>query len=195
MHKQRVAIFGFKDSLVGQIREFLRDCDHLTLVGFIASKSVPAIDEEDEHARRPNRKTEFVRDGHLYGLPVIAGPDASSALADLGATAALILEDDSFTRRALVGILAALDIPVVTLVHPSVFLGGSNEIGAGTVIFPNCHIGYKSDIGVSTIIQSACVIEHHNVVGSFCNINPRLTTGGFTRIGDEVEVNMSVDII
>jgi UDP-3-O-[3-hydroxymyristoyl] glucosamine N-acyltransferase len=83
----------------------------------------------------------------------------------------------------------------LSFIHPSVFLGGFNTFGEGIVIFPNCYIGYKSDIGDGTVIQSNCVIEHHNKIGSFTHVNPGLRTGGFTSIGDCVEISMSVDII
>ena len=49
---------------------------------------------------------------------------------------------------------------------------GNNDIGEGSIIFPDCYIGYKSDIGNCSIIHSGCRIDHHNVLGSFCDINP-----------------------
>lgn len=63
------------------------------------------------------------------------------------------------------------------------------------IIFPDCYLGYKTDIGDGVVIQSGCRIEHHNVIGNFCDLNPNLITGGFTKIGNYCEINISVDII
>ena len=46
-----------------------------------------------------------------------------------------------------------------------------------------------------SIIQSKCILEHHGIIGDFCNVNPGLTTGGLVKISDFCQINMSVDII
>ncbi|MCX6535215.1 MAG: shikimate dehydrogenase, partial [Actinobacteria bacterium] len=35
----------------------------------------------------------------------------------------------------------------------------------------------------------------HSVIGSYVNINPRLTTGGFVKIEDFAQINISVEIV
>ena len=34
-----------------------------------------------------------------------------------------------------------------------------------------------------------------NTIGDYCDINPKVTTGGLTKIHDGCEINISVDII
>ena len=53
----------------------------------------------------------------------------------------------------------------------------------------------NNEISKAELIQSGCRIEHHNLIGNFCDLNPNLTTGGFTKIGNYCEINISVDII
>ena len=64
-----------------------------------------------------------------------------------------------------------------------------------TITSAMCYISYKTDIGKGTIIQSNSTIEHHNVIGNYCDINPNVTTGGFTHIGDFSTVNISATLI
>ena len=105
------------------------------------------------------------------------------------------MADKGIQRKKIFNLLKKEKIKINSYIHSSVKLMGNNDIGEGSIIFPDCYIGYKSDIGNCSIIQFGCRIDHHNVLGSFCDINPNLTTGGFTKIDDLCEINISVDII
>jgi len=107
----------------------------------------------------------------------------------------LLLEDNLFVRKEVLEKLKTENIKIITFIHPSVHLGGHNEIGEGAIVFPQCYIGYKTDIGKSSIIQSCLIFEHHSVVGNYVDINPRLTTASFVNIKDFVTIYISVDII
>lgn len=192
---EKIAVFGFKDSLVGQVLELLKFDMKYEVVYFISVNGLPSIDVDIEHQKRPNRKTEFVQHGRLFDRPVFSSPNYIEKLLADEIKMVLVLEDNICLRSEIFKSIYEVNIQPISYIHSSTFLSGQNTIGEGVIIFPNCYIGYKSDIGHGTIIQSNSVIEHHNVVGNFCNINPRLTTGGFTYIGNFVEINMSVDII
>lgn len=192
---ERIAVFGFKDSLVGQVLELMKHSSDYVVEYFISLDKLPILDIDAEHKKRPNNKTEFVANGNIFGKPIYVGKDFTERLKKDGIKSVLILEDDKELRSQIFDEIKKANLQILSFIHPTVFLGGFNTIGEGVVIFPNCYIGYKSDIGNGTILQSNCVIEHHNSIGSFTDINPNLTTGGFTKIGDFVEVNISVDII
>jgi UDP-N-acetylbacillosamine N-acetyltransferase len=194
-HREKIAVFGFKDTLVGQTLEMLKAEQVYEIAYFIAVNGTPAIDIESEHLKRPNRKTEFVKDGNIFGAPVFSTRDYIHKLTTDGLKKVLVLEDTGQQRSEIFQAVIEADIEPISYIHPSTVFGGQNTIGKGVVILPNCYIGYKTDIGDGTIVQSSCVIEHHTSVGKFCDINPRLTTGGCTYIGDFVEINISVDII
>ena len=74
------------------------------------------------------------------------------------------------------------------------FFSGKNIIGEVQLYFLTIILDIKS-VGKITVIQSGCNIEHHNIIGDYCDINPKVTTGGFTKIHDGCEINISVDII
>lgn len=189
---ERIAVFGFTDTLAGQVVNFL-GADAVAF--FISVTPLPELDIEAQHALRPNAKTEFVRDGRLFGKEVVVTTDHVALLRERGIDRCLVLEDDRYLRRDIIDALDGNGIEVLSYVHPTAILCGHNTIGRGTVIFPQCYVGYKADVLDGTIVQSNCTIEHHSVIGRFCDINPNLTTGGFVGIGDLSEINMSVDII
>lgn len=191
----RIAVFGFKDSFVGQVFEFLKNLSNYQIEYFISLYDLPSLNVEHEHSKRPNRKTEFVVEEKIFGKPVYVDKDYVNRLQNDDINSVLILEDDRNIRSEIFKQIKKTNIKILSFIHPSVFFGGFNTLGEGVIIFPNCHIGYKSDIGDGTILQSNCLIEHHNSIGSFTDINPNLTTGGFTKIGDFVEINISVVII
>jgi len=191
----KIAVFGFKDALVGQVIEFLKRSSNYEIQYFLSYHTLPPLNIEHEHSKRPNRKTEFVFEGKIFEKPIYEGRDYVKRLQKDNIKAVLILEDDTNLRSMIFSELRATNIKILSFIHPTVFFGGHNTIGEGVIIFPNCYIGYKSDIGDGTIIQSNCIIGHHNSIGCFTDINPNLTTGGFTKIGDFVEINISVDII
>lgn len=192
---EKIAVFGFKDSLVGQVLQFLNAEAAYDVVYFISTTELPQLDIEKEHSKRPNRKTEFPIDGRIFGKPIFTTSDYLGKLRSDGIGKVLLLEENLLLRKEIFSNLKLAGIEPITYIHPSVFLGEQVTVGEGTVIFPKCYIGYKSDIGDGTIMQSNCAIEHHNKIGNFCDINPNLTTGGFTLISDFVEINISVDII
>ena len=204
MPKEDIAVFGFKDSMAGQLLSFLQEENKYNIVFFISLTKLRRLNIEIEHSKRPNRKTEFEKDGKIFGKDLIVFSDVNSNsnsidyvsfLKKKGINKCFLLEDNLLKRKEVFSMLKLNGIDLITYIHPSTFVAEYASIGEGSVIFPNCYVGYKSDIGCSTIIQSNSTVEHHNSIGSFCNICPRLTTGGFTFVNDLVEIMMSVDII
>ena len=193
--KEKIVVFGFKDSLVGQVIELMKHSSNYQIEYFISLNQLPILDLNLENKKRPNTKTEFIVDGKIFGKNVFVMQNYIELLKKDGISSVLILEDNKDLRKQIFTEIKKANIKILSFIHHSVFLGGFNTLGEGVIIFPNCYIGYKSDVGRGTILQSNSVIEHHNSVGSFTDINPNVTTGGFTKIGDFVEINMSVDII
>ena len=191
----KVAIFGFKDSLVGQVLEMLKQHTKYEVEFFISIKPLSQFDIETEHLTRPNRKTEFIKDMKIFGKSVFYEPNFIDLLKREHINKVFILEDDGWTRSKIFKVLQSHKIQVLSFFHPTTVFAGHNTLGHGVIIFPQCYIGYKTDIKDNVIIQSKSTIEHHNVVNDFVNINTNLTTGGFTFIDKYAEINISVDII
>ena len=193
--KENIVIFGFKDSLLGQFLSISKVQEKYNIKYLISVNKIPTLNIAEEHKKRPNNKTEFVQEGCFLNIPVYTDSRYIDRLIDDEIRKVFVLEDDSDIRYKIIKKLTNAKIEVLSFLHDSVYLGGENNFGIGVIIFPMCYIGYKSDIGDGVIMQSNSVVEHHNTIGNFCDINPRLTTGGFTSIDNFVTIHMSTTII
>ena len=193
--KDKIAVFGFKDSLVGQFFEMSEIKKNYDVKYIISTNTLPNINVEKEHIERPNKKTEFISNNKIFHLKVIKDNNYIERLLKDKISKVFVLEDEKILRKEIINRLLNSNIEVLSFIHKSVWLGGHNEIGEGVIVFPMSYIGYKTDIKKGTIIQSNSIIEHHCVVGEFCDINPRVTTGGFTKIGNRTTISISTTII
>ena len=193
--KEKIVIFGFKDGLVGQFLKMDQISELYDIKYFISTEKIPDIDVDYEHSQRPNNKTEFIENGEIFGAPIYVDSEYIERLSNDDISKVFVLEDDSNKRASIIKRLLKAKIEVLSFIHESVWFGGNNFVDIGVIIFPMCYVGYKADIGKGTIIQNSSIIEHHSVVGEFCNINPNITTGGFTYIGDYSTIHISATII
>ena len=193
--KEQVVIFGYKDSLAGRVFNMLCEYTNYEVSFFISVNELPEINIEKEHRRRPNRKTEFAKDGTIFGKNLYIGDNYIDIIAKNKIKKCFVVEDDRYLRSKIFNKLRDNKIQILSFIHPSTIFGGYNTLGEGVIIFPKCYIGYKTDIKDGVIIETNATIEHHNVIGNYVDINPQFTTGGFTLIDDFAEINISVDII
>ena len=194
MNKERIAIFGVLDSLTGRLVELLNRLGTYEICFYISVNELPKIDAQYEHSIRPHHRTEFPIGNTIFGEEIFVGNGYIEKLRKSQIESCFVIEDNQVLRSQITEKLNNAKINVLSYIDPSTVLGGKNQLGPGTIIFPNCYLGYKSDTQVGSIIQSGSLIEHHSVVGSFVNINPRLATGGFIKIEDFAHLNISVDI-
>ncbi|MGB0743355.1 MAG: acetyltransferase [Opitutales bacterium] len=80
----------------------------------------------------------------------------------------------------------------LTLVHPSVIMGGNVTLGTGTVICPNCVLTCDIQIGDFTMLNCGATIGHDVRIGNFCTINGNAELTGCVTLGDRVFVGSHV---
>jgi len=68
--KKNIAIFGYKDSSVGQLINMLDHKLKKKLNCIISLNKIPNLRIHDEHKKRPNKKTEFIIKNKIFNLPV-----------------------------------------------------------------------------------------------------------------------------
>jgi len=190
--KQRIAIFGFSDTLVGRVLELINLQRLYEVCLFISVNQLPVLNNDYEHSVRPHGRTEFTKNGKIFGKPIFVGEQYIKKFKSLDIRACFVLEDDQLLRASIFDELNKNRIKILSYIDASTQFGGQNILGDGIVIFPNCYIGYKTDIHDGTIIQTNCTIEHHSRVGNFVNILPGMVTGGFVAIEDLSQINMAV---
>jgi acetyltransferase EpsM len=73
----------------------------------------------------------------------------------------------------------------IGLIHPTVILSPSAQIGEGVVISHNASVGPKVKIGNFNMLNSRCTIGHDSVIGDYNFISPQVAISGNTIIGNE----------
>ena len=65
-----IAIFGFKDSSTGQLINMLDDKYKKKLNCIFNVNKISKINITEEHKKRPNKKSAFILNNKIFGLPV-----------------------------------------------------------------------------------------------------------------------------
>ena len=192
-----LAIFGINDSFAGQVVNFLPSKIRGKINCLISLTPLSDIKKNISFHSKSHDKIEYPKENKIFGFPVFHDKDFTKILKKRKIKKVLICEDRGEDRLKIFKKIKKLKkkIEILKFIHKNSFFSGKNNIGEGSIIFPNNYFGYKTDVGKITVIQSGCNIEHHNTIGDYCDINPKVTTGGFTKIHDGCEINISVDII
>ncbi len=88
------------------------------------------------------------------------------------------------TRLRVCSDLESRGARFLTIVHPSVILALSVEIGQGTVICPGVIIGANAKIGNSVLINLSATIGHDAVIGDGATVSCHCDIMGYARIGE-----------
>lgn len=196
-NKKNICIFGHLDSEAGQLFNLLSTKDKIKVKFFVCFGKLPKINVVLEHNKRPNKKTSFARNGKILGKRVYDYSDYLKAIKKFNIKECFIAESNIKKRAEIYKIVKRMKIKIRKFIHSSVVFGDrqKSNIGEGTILYPKNYIGYKTDLGKCCIIQSGCSIDHHNKIDDFCNLNPGIFTGGFTKINKFSEIHIRSTII
>ncbi len=88
------------------------------------------------------------------------------------------------TRASFFKKFSAL-IPFPNLIHPTVCMDVSTQIGNGNIILPGCIIDKGCSIGNNIFFNPGCVIAHDNSIKDHSFFGPAIKTSGFVSIGEK----------
>lgn len=108
----------------------------------------------------------------VLGVPV-RGP-LEGAVED-GVEAAVLGIGANRTRRA---IAERLDLPWVTVVHPSAVVHESVELDPGTVVFAGAVVQPETTLGRHVIVNTGSSVDHDCRVGDFVHVAPGARLAG-----------------
>ena len=192
---RNVAIFGFKDSTVGQFlsyqdRKFISHIKCLINFEDILDKNL------NKDKKNPTSKLrEIIKNNKIFNIKIFSKQKVNYCLSKYNINEAYILEDSPIIRKKIFNFLKKKGIKTPNFIHETCKIGKECKIGKASILFPNCYIGYKTKIGISNIIQANTNIEHHNIIENYCNIYPNVKTAGFVHIGDMCEIFFDTSII
>ena len=99
--KEQVVIFGYKDSLAGQVLYMLREYTNYEVIFFVSVNELQEINIEEEHRKRPNKKTEFVIDDTIFGKKLYMGEKYIDILKKNKIKKCFVIDEDRYLRRKI----------------------------------------------------------------------------------------------
>lgn len=90
---------------------------------------------------------------------------------------------------------ARVEVPWITLVHPSAQVHRSVVIGAGTVIFAGVVVQPDTTIGEHSIINTGATVDHDCEIASLTHIAPGAHLAGNVRLGQGCLVGVGAALI
>jgi len=103
-------------------------------------------------------------------------------------------------RHQKLQLLDAVDVNIVSLVHPSAIISNYASIGVGSVVMAGVAVNVDVKTGCGAILNTGCSIDHDCVLGKSVHVSPGARLAGSVHIGDRswvgigAVVRQSVDI-
>lgn len=72
---------------------------------------------------------------------------------------------------------------VVSLIHPSAFIGMDVEMGIGTAVMAGVVINSSTSIGKGCIINTSSSLDHDNLLEDYVHISPGVNIAGTVKVG------------
>ena len=116
-------------------------------------------------------------------LPVMASVDA---LVAAGIDGVVLGIGDAATRRKVADEVMAVGLALVTVVHPSAFLGPGVTVGDACIVAPGSVLTRDVHLGRGVIVNYGANIGHDCVIGDFAFVGPGAVLTGDVLVGDGV---------
>ncbi len=103
-------------------------------------------------------------------------------------------------RHQKLQLLDAVDVNIVSLVHPSAIISNYASIGVGSVVMAGVVVNVDVKTGCGAILNTSCSIDHDCALGDSVHVSPGARLAGNVCIGDKswvgigAVVRQSVDI-
>ena len=122
----------------------------------------------------------------MAGGRVLGGTDQIQALSQQRIFDSIIISITSnmTVRKRLFDKYRDLGFKFINVIHPSVYVSPSAQLGCGNLIYGMVYIGTETKIGDDNLISAHSSIDHHNVVGSHNLFGPGCLTSGDVTIGN-----------
>ncbi|QZA78321.1 acetyltransferase [Deefgea tanakiae] len=90
--------------------------------------------------------------------------------------------------------LALLDLPVVTIVHPSAVISPFSMIGYGSVVLANSVVQVDTSVGVAALINTSSTVDHDCVLADGVHICPGAHLAGGVHVGEKSWIGIGSSI-
>ncbi len=83
----------------------------------------------------------------------------------------------------------------ISLIDKRAMIAPTAKIGNGAIILPYAFVSVNTRIGVSAIIHPFCNLGHDVKVGDYCSIESHSFMGGFSQIGNDVQLHTRATLL
>lgn len=98
-------------------------------------------------------------------------------------------------RLRMIKKAAEVNIPFITLIHPSAILTRWVEIGEGTIITAGCILTNQIKIGSHVHLNLDCTVGHDAILDDFVTLAPGVHVSGRVHLGEGCYVGTGANII
>jgi sugar O-acyltransferase (sialic acid O-acetyltransferase NeuD family) len=127
----------------------------------------------------------------LDGVKVI-GPLAAAA--EYPDAAVVLCAGKGAARAAMAASLGLPGVRYASVIHPSVAVAPSCEIGTGSILLAGCVLTASVTIGRHVVAMPNVVLTHDDVVDDYATLCAGVVLGGAVRIGTSAYVGMAASI-
>jgi len=86
-------------------------------------------------------------------------------------------------------------IPFGTIIHSTVWVDPTAQIGQGCVVYPGGLIDANVILSENTILNIGCTIAHDSFIGKHCFLSPRVAVAGFVKTGNQCVLGINATVI
>jgi sugar O-acyltransferase (sialic acid O-acetyltransferase NeuD family) len=98
-------------------------------------------------------------------------------------------------RRAVADQLAASEIPLATIVHPTAVVGPRTKLAPGAIICPGVLLTCDVQVGRAAIVNYGAMIGHDGFIGEYAFVAPGVHLAGNVTVGAEADVGIGASVI
>ena len=111
--------------------------------------------------------------------------DTVDALLEEGVVAVVLGIGDGVRRSAVADQLDAVGISLLSVVHPTAFVGPGVAVAPGSIVAPGCVITRDVRLGRGSIVNYGAAIGHDSVIDEFAFIGPGAVLTGDVQVGPQ----------
>lgn len=94
--------------------------------------------------------------------------------------------NDNRARKEIFERAQALDLDILTVVHPGAHIAGSATIGPGSAIFHGAYIGTETIIGQNVIIHVNSTVHHQTTIADHALVSSHVCIGANVKLEESV---------
>jgi sugar O-acyltransferase (sialic acid O-acetyltransferase NeuD family) len=173
----RTAVFGSRlDGHAKVVVELFAQHPGLELTGLL-----------DDHPENVGRT--------IGSLAVLGGCADLSRLAAEGLEAVVLGFGAARGRAAILAAVAAAELELPTLVHPTAFVAASAELGPGVQVMPQASVGPGARLGAGVLVNTGASVDHDVEIEQGSVVDPGAVLAGRVQVGAEVEIGSGAVLI